>query len=203
MWTGILIYLYKRRAPRSLIVRDLHFFLSPPPPTSPPTWFVLFLAVRHLESSLFFVLTLTVFFLCSPARKPAFALEKKKAPPIFAAPLSPSLSLRWFTFVPFCSILHFLWVFYFWVKRNKKKNQTNKTKQNRTGISQLLVHAKMNCVKTKLVPLFSFSVMDWFLNISIYWYIKCDWKPPPCVLFPLFSAKISVSDIFNHNNIRT
>lgn len=179
MWTGILIYLYKWRAPCSLIVRN--FFFSPAKVVCVASHCALFRLLLFLGP---------VFFVCAHLFFTHFP-SWRNAPTTLQR--YPSLLLRWFIFVPlfFGLILDFLLVFFlilscifflfvcFWFE--KKHTQTN---QDRDKLA--VVHAKMNCVKTKLVPLFFIFCNGLLLNISIYWYIKSDWKTLSCVLFVFF-----------------
>lgn len=166
MWTGILIYLYKWRAPCSLIVRNRSF--------SPlPKWFVLLLAVHRLDSFfllvLFFLFVLTYF---SPTSHPGKMLPQLCSPlrHCYWDDLFLCLCFSFDSSFSFCIVFVCFWFV--------KKTQTNQDRDK-----PAVVHAKMNCVKTKLVPLFFIFCNGLLLNISIYWYIKSEWKTLPCVLF--------------------
>lgn len=81
--------------------------------------------------------------------------------------LQPSLSLllRWFfcAFVFMFDSSFFMFFFYlFLVWKNITAKLTNRDREK-----PAVVHVKINCVKTKLVSLFSFSVMDYFW-IALY-----------------------------------
>lgn len=119
-----------------------------------------------------------VFFcLCSPIFHPLPILEKRSHN--FAALSVTVTEMIYFCAFVFRLILHFLLVLFLFVFGLKKiKKQTNQDRDK-----PAVVHAKMNCVKTKLVPLFFIFCNGLLLNISIYWYIKSDWKTLSCVLF--------------------
>lgn len=121
MLTGILIYLYKRRALHSLIVRNLNY---------PPKWFVLFIAVHHLESS----------FECNPFFFPLckqHGISSTNNSHIFAA--LPDLGVNEmidFFFVLFCLFVPFCLLFF---------SSSSSVFHEKDRDQPATVRAKMNC----------------------------------------------------------
>lgn len=150
---------------------------------SPPKWSVLLLAVHSFDFFFSFSFWSSGFFCAHNFSTPSHPRK------MFPRLCSPRRHCYWDDlFLCLCFYvlvyLYFFHVFYLFVFGLEKKTKlTNKDKYK-----PAVVHAK-----TKLVPLFSFSVMD--LNISIYWYIKSDWKPSSGVLYLLFLPFVQTKNI--------
>lgn len=110
-----------------------------------------------------------ILFLC--ATHFSLLARIKHGVPSWKTPTSlqhfPTVLMRWLISVPFCSVFHFLLVFFFikW-----------------TGIGQLLYMQRWTVLRPNWFHFLIFC-NGLLLNISLYWYIKSDWKLPSCVLF--------------------